>query len=337
MIDFSFLISRLQKTIKVPRDFTLPLMHETSGNYDKSELNERVYHNVKCYFSIGSVIEIYQYTQKQFLVESLTWSEEQYSKGNIPILAYSLRAFIEASANYHAGITQIETAFSIHNSLEKNDDLWTKSLKESLYDLVIELVLPTTLKVPDDDIKANSGSPADQEQKMTSMQNIRRQPFEFKDSHSLANTKSSVLRPNNVLTNLKKLEKTVDGIHPAYDLLSEIMHPNSYPLVSQMNQFHDIEDASRPLVIWQFKNPIRPTLETYDLDNIATVIHDCANVILRKEEVLPKLSKKIKGEIKQYVRPVIKAAGLGENARYERKPCLCGSKKRLKNCCGKTR
>jgi hypothetical protein len=337
MIDFSLLIARLGKSLKTPEDFTLPIMHETSGNYSKSELNERIYHNAKCYFSMGSVIEIYQYTQKKFLIESLTWAEDQYSKGNTPLLSYSLRVFLESSANYHAGINKIETTFSLHNSIEKDEEAWTKSIKENIYDSVISLIMPITLKLDGDEIPANSGTPDDQEQKILKIRKDDQQYFEFTGNHSLSSTKASPLKPNNILTNLKKFEKAVDGIHQSYDLLSEIMHPNSYPSTSQMNLFYDVEDASKPLVFWKFKNSVCPPPEFFYVDKITPVIHECANAILKQEQILPKISSKIQREVKQNVRPLIKAAGLGEDSRYGRSLCLCGSRKKLKTCCGKVR
>ena len=258
---------------------------------------------------------------------------------NTPLLSYSLRVFLESSANYHVGINKIETAFSIHNSMEKDNKTWTKSIKENIYDSVISLIMPTTLKMEGDEILANSGTPEDQEQKMLKIRNNdnKQSSFDFKGNQSLSNTKKSPLKPNNILTNLKKFEKVVDGIHQSYDLLSEIMHPNSYPSKSKMSLFYDIDDASKPLVMYKFKDSVCPPPEFFYVDKVSPVIHECTNALLRIEQILPKITLKIQKEIKQNVRPFIKAAALGEDSRYGRSLCLCGSRKKLKTCCGKIR
>ena len=73
----------------------------------------------------------------------------------MPILAYSLRSFIECTANYHSGINQIEAAFETQNSNEKHDEGWGQHLKTGLYDLILTLISPTTIEIPNNKLPAN--------------------------------------------------------------------------------------------------------------------------------------------------------------------------------------
>ena len=339
MFDFKFQTARIRKTLQVPEDFTLPFMQETSGHFDKTELFNRCLNNLRCLYAPCELIKIYQYTQKKYLINTLTWSEKYYKSGEVPILAYSLRSFIECTANYHSGINQIEAAFETQNSNEKHDEGWGQHLKTGLYDLILTLISPTTIEIPNNKLPANSFDPKNLESKMDEAIEVLGQykKPELNNNQTLANTKSSLLRPVNVLTNLKKLEKAVDGIHPAYDLLSEALHPNSFPIMSQINVLNDFKDLSKPTVTWRFKDQVSTTPEFYNLENIPNVINACVDTVLRKDKILPTLNKKLRSEIKVHVRPVVDellSIGIPE---HDTRDCFCGSGKLLKKCCARER
>jgi hypothetical protein len=339
VFDFKFQTARISKTLQVPEDFTLPYMQETGGVFDKTELLNRWLNNLRCLYAPCELIKIYQYTQKKHLIRTLTWSEKYNRSGEVPIFAYSLRSFIECTANYHSGINQIEAAFEAQDSKEKHDESWAQYLKTGLYDLILALISPTTIEIPNSEIPANSFDPKNIESNMEEAIEVMAQykKPELNNNETLANTKSAPLRPVNVLTNLKKLERDVDGIHPAYDLLSEVLHPNSFPIMSQINVLNDFKDLSKPTVTWRFKNQVTITPEFYNLENIPNVINACVDTVLRKDKVLPTLNKKLKSEIKVHVRPVVDellSIGIPE---HDTRYCFCGSGKLLKKCCARVR
>ena len=160
----------------------------------------------------------------------------------------------------------------------------------------------------------------------------------FKDgpvtgNQTISSDKEALLRPQNIITKLQKLEKNVSGLRPTYEFFSEFIHPNMYPGTAyfQLNSAVDNE------TYWSFESgndgDAFAALSKFIEKHRKTFV-DCVSLVLEREKKVEVFKRSLARDCKRIVRPMLKKRGMIPNEKLDL-PCVCGSRKILRKCCGK--
>ena len=251
--------------------------------------------------------------------DSLVQMMSSFEASENKSLYFHSRNLLETVAAFYDGCEKIKRLLAEY---EKNcakhppnldDMVWVKNIK-FFYDQAMPIVIPSSLD-----------------------------PAKLADGHAVRD-KDGIMSNSNILTKLKKLESHITGLEEFYDLLSEFIHPNSFPFLNNTQ--------------WQIKNlkgSGTNELENFqELDGVVkfgpgigtntnlaaySVIYQKHENIIRKAISLV-ISKAVelnsqKSESIDILRKMIsKDAGGAMPQSLLENGCICGSHKKLRKCCG---
>jgi len=146
------------------------------------------------------------------------------------------------------------------------------------------------------------------------------------------------LVPKSITNKLQKFEKKISNLHPTYDLLSEFLHPNSYILLSMLDDAPSDQFAMRTTAD---EDDGRETLIEFF---VRTDMHITLKIILKEviksdlllKEAAIQCKNKVKGIVNGVLGLIDYCDFLKSVSKYSNYKCLCGSGKLIRQCCAKT-
>ena len=308
-------LCRLKPTIlHLPKAYPEP---PKSASVEQKKLH--IYRTTRSYFSCIRIIEAFNYTVCQDVRDSLVQIIRSFEKLEHKSLYFHTRNLLETVAVFDDGSEKIKRVFAEYETnCERHppnlgDLVWIKNIK-FFYDQAMPIVLPSSL-----DPKKLAGGLA-------------------------VRDKDGVLSNSNVLTKLKKLERNLVGLEEFYDLLSEFIHPNSFPFLNntqfhiknllgsdeyELEKFHELEG----IVTFGPGTGATTNLEPYSLiyKKHENLIRKAISLVISKNEELNDQTSKSLDILRKMIR---KDAGGAMPQSLLDKACICGSHKKLRKCCG---
>lgn len=320
MNNLQFEIKRLSKNLEEPDQYVFGLIANGVNIEGLSESENIVYWYAASHFGIAHSINGLIYPQKKHLVQNLTWCKDFFPE-QLPLFCFSFRSFLETVAHLINACLEIEKNFDEYQSRLKNKELqiivngeglsetWTEYIKEKFYNPAVIHSLPTSIHWEKHDSVVADNTPL-----------------------STSKTDDLTLMPDRIGSKLKKLEKHIIGLRPAYDLLSEIIHPNSYPLMRYSHRI-SVEAFSNPVVVFNADVGYPKVFNSKFVD-LERVCNECVTLVLDHENRVKNIQKTLLSHIKMSVRPFFHKLNIldREVLNYS---CMCNSGKKFLKCCGK--
>jgi len=156
---------------------------------------------------------------------------------------------------------------------------------------------------------------------------------EFDGNKSIVPDKSFILKSTKITKKLQAFEKKVDLFHPTYDLLSEFLHPNSFTFWSSV----DNPGKDQSTLIFRDLNleESMSIIEYFFTERNLLFLEKVANEIIKRDSEIRSLQSKIPNKLKPPFRKILSFYEYNSNQIFKIKPCVCGSKKLLTECCAK--
>ncbi len=321
---FDIGIEKLSKGLKNPKSpFMQPLgeledfLQKPSTSLQDEQF--KIYLWGQQLFATSRTIDMLIHSQKKYMVQCLIWSDSFVTKKNAPLASFSIRAFLETAAHFNFAFTKFSESYEnykkkvsdeFYNLTRLDDDefvdKWCGFLHDNMYIPLLAHCMPTTLKFEE------------------------KKRFEaIRNNESIEIEKGHLLKPNNIKTKLKKLEKNVKGLRPLFETLSEFIHPNSFPL----NQYTTLKKAKDGLLYCFFED----NHDFFDafvehLNRFPETIMDTVSHTILLEKSLLAIKRNLEIDIKKVVRYSFRYSLPDEKFNQT---CVCGSGKLLKKCCAK--
>ena len=320
MNNLQFEIKRLSKNLAAPDQYVDGLIEDGVDIEGLSEAQTAVYWWAASHFGIAHNINSLIYPQKKHLIQSLTWCKDFYPE-QLPLFCFSFRSFLETSAHFINACVELEKNFDEYETRLENKELkiiingeglserWSEYIKEKFYNPASTHALPTSINWEKAGVLHDNT------------------PLTTPKNHAL-----SQLMPDRIGGKLKKLETYISGLRPAYDLLSEIIHPNSSPLTRYSHRV-SVKEFSNPVVVFKLEEGDPPDFHSAFVD-LERVCNDCVTLVLDHENRVKKIQRTLLSHIKMGVRPFFRSLKIldRETLNY---PCMCNSGKKFRKCCGK--
>lgn len=318
---FELEIKRLERICRLkPRNLHLPKAYPEppkSASVEQKKLH--IYRTTRSYFSCIRIIEAFNYTMCLDVRDSLVQMMSSFEASENKSLYFHSRNLLETVAAFDDGCEKIKRFLAEYEkSCAKHppnldDMVWVKNIK-FFYDQAMPIVLPSSLD-----------------------------PAKLADGHAVRD-KDGVMSNSNILTKLKKLERHITGLEGFYDLLSEFIHPNSFPFLNNTQwQIKNLKGSgSNELENFQELDGVvkfGPGIGTTTSLAAYSLIYQKHENIIRKAVSLA-ISKAIelnsqKSETIDILRKMIsKDAGGAMPQSLLENGCICGSNKKLRKCCG---
>lgn len=344
-MDFDLAIRKLSVGMKKGRPpFRLPLNsgHVKGQSIELSKL--QIYQWADALFSVGKSIDLLTFTQKKYLIQCLDWAAQFQQPATVPIYCFALRSFLETTAHFASSCQQIIDEYDKYTELLTSAEMcldsfhddkinqWSNYLKEHFYNKIMTNFVPTTIAVPTLEYPAN---PSEQLIFKDNMGEFRDEDLSILTGNpSVSIGKEHILKPQNIISKLQKLEKLVDGVRPTYEYLSEFVHPNSFPAENYSQLLTTANGEAYYHYINQTDTPLHQISKR--LDRVPLTVSQCVNVIIHYEKAVLEIKKGLDHDIKRVARPTLKQHHLIPPDRLN-DSCICGSTKILKKCCAKSR
>ena len=343
-MDFQLPIKRLSIGMeKEQAPFRLPL----NSHYEEGQAIElsklQTFQWADALFSVGKSIDLLLFTQKKYIIQCLEWATQFQTTTTVPLYCFALRSFLENTAHLISSCQQVideykrytEKISSAELSLDGfHDDKinqWSNYLKEHFYDKIMSNYAPTTITIPTAEFPDNQ---SDQLKFKEHMKGYKVEDLSILTGNpSVSLNKDHILKPQNIISKLQKLEKKVDGIRPTYEYLSEFIHPNSFPA---QNYSEIIAADGEAYFHYRDQTSASLHLINKQLDRVPLTISQCVNVIKQFEKAVLEIKRALDQDIKRVVRPTLKQHHLIPQSKLH-DICICGSSKTLQKCCAKRR
>ena len=321
--------SKCKSLINAPPTFVF----EPIGHFDEVDFENQKYpqqfHWACNFLSIPRYIEIFNYINLKAMIEYLEDSfnllnNNYVNEKSIYSFCIYIRSFLEQFAYYSSSIDEIIEICQPIKQLEILEGSNFKVTKENIGDFITifgkaaisldAIIKPSTIDVS----------------KLVSNEDI---------SEDISIDKEEARKPNNIIGKLKKLEKKVPALHPLYSACSELIHPNSFPFISQANFVGEFSDKGYLLLGYDFKKQKSSGLieipALFIGDRLIKCLKDIEIYLVEREKLIGKTQRAMLLKSRKLARswmtntlpysPIFKGA----------KDCPCGSRKSFLKCCGK--
>ena len=318
---FELEVKRLERLCRLqPANLYLPKAYPEplkSASVEQKKLH--IHRTTRSYFSCIRIIEAFNYTMCSDVRDSLVHIMNSFKESEHKSLYFHTRNLLETVAAYDDGSEKIKRFFAeyetncVTHPPNLEDMVWIKNIK-SFYDKAMPIVLPSSLD-----------------------------PWKLADGQAVRD-KDGIMSNSNILTKLKKLARNVEGLEEFYDLLSEFIHPNSFPFLNntqlviknlqgsdeyELKNFHELEGT----VIFGLGVGAGTNLEPYSLiyKKHENIIRKAVSLMIAKSE---ELNDHISNNLSILRKMIRKDAGGAMPQSLLDKACICGSHKKLRKCCG---
>jgi hypothetical protein len=319
--------------IKIPK-FSSDILQRIKTQDFKRNKEEHIYDWYHYCFTPVSVMQSYRVSRLKYLHQTLKRMIKSYEESQLHEFCFSFRLFIEVAASYNHGTNQILNSSEfiinfkkppIKGTLEERKDYLEKVMQPNqefmnsgvvkLFTQLGNIVMPTKI-------------------------NLQGKSNGFNDNKPLKPKESelgSYIISKSITKSLISFEKEIKNLRPFYDLLCEFLHPNSYILMSIMEN-----DPSEQFAI-KMSNELDDEAETIKEFFIRIESHNFIENLIKDTLDTDKKMKKNIIEYKKSIKTIVNST-LGLVPTHKYKPfikiaaheCLCGSKKKILDCCIKT-
>ena len=156
---------------------------------------------------------------------------------------------------------------------------------------------------------------------------------DFYSNTSIVPDKNHPLKSVSIMKKLQAFEKKIDQFHPTYDLLSEYLHPNSRPFWDNIIGYGQIEGhlvfKETPL------NELMFTIDYFFGDINRAFLQEITFEILRQDSEFLKLQSKLSKKMRDSLKKLLTRYDYKSDSDYSKTLCVCGSKRKLIECCAK--
>ena len=318
---FELEVKRLERLCRLkPSNLHLPKAYTEppkSASIEQKKLH--IYRTTRSYFSCIRIIEAFNYTMCLDVRDTLVQIMSSFENLEHKSLYFHTRNLLETVAAFNDGsekikrfLTEYETK-CVKNPPNLEDMVWIRNIK-FFYDQAMPIVLPSSLDP----------------RKLAGGQAVR--------------DRDGILSNSNILTKLKKLERNVEGLEEFYDLLSEFIHPNSFPFLNNTQfEIKNLQESDRyeleffleldGIVKFGPGAVAISNLEPYSLiyKKHENIIRKAILLMVRKNEELNNHTTNNLNILRKMIR---KDAGGAMPQSFLDKACICGSHKKLRKCCG---
>lgn len=318
---FELEVKRLERLCRLkPTNLHLPKAYPEPPNSASVEQKKlHIYRTTRSYFSCIRIVEAFNYTMCLDVRDSLVQIMNSFEKLEHKSLFFHTRNLLETVAAFGDGSEKLKRFFAEYetkcakNPPNLEDMVWINNIK-FFYDQAMPIVLPSSLD-----------------------------PWKLAVGQAVRD-KDGIMSNSNILTKLKKLERSVEGLEEFYDLLSEFIHPNSFPFLNNTQfkiknlQGSDADSLENFLelegiVIFGPGTVAHTNFEPYSLifEKYENVIRKMVSFMTAKSEELDDYTLSSLNILRKMIR---KDAGGAMPQSFLDKACICGSHKKLRKCCG---
>ena len=254
-------------------------------------------------------------------------SASQACRRKNPIeVCFHLRSFLEHTANFSYALDEIIPAS-----------------KELLKNIKVDYdQFDFTLGEPDSGIYMPSIEFMESSKKLLKIlalssyqSNIDFDQILIKGKTSLVPDKSDILKPISIRKKLEALEKKKPVLRLTYDYLSEYIHPNSYIFNSAVSE-ESAESEKAPYFL-SFKDlkleDGMSEIAHFFQEHNRSFLKEITVEILERDSEFISLNRKISKKMKVALKEIMNSEEFQSDRIYSKVPCVCGSQKKLLNCC----